>query len=85
MILPIVAAGLSLWVTACIDGTLHGQPKTLCNEFQIRSYPSVGLCEKASHKAVDEWLAALAPYQLDLHVIAVRCGPADTSEGGDDI
>ena len=83
MIAPIVAGMISLWVNACIDGTLHGQPKMLCREFQIRAYGTVEACEKAHDKAVEDWLDGLKPFDLSLHVAGSHCGPAEAE--GDDI
>jgi hypothetical protein len=75
------ALAFSLFVTACIDGTLHGEPKTLCHEFQIRSYSSMDECERARKDAVNGWMAGLA--WLSPHLAAERCGPAEAE--GDDI
>jgi hypothetical protein len=78
-----IALAVSLWVSACIDGTLHGQPKRLCHEFQIRSYPTMQACAEARDKAAKEWLDGMAPFGLDLHLMSSRCGPAEAD--GDDI
>ena len=75
------ALAVSLFVTACIDGTLHGQPKTICHEFQIRSYASVEACESARKAAADEFIAGLA--WLAPHLAGERCGPAEPE--GDDL
>ena len=75
------AAAFSLFATICIDGTLHGLPKTLCNEFQIRGYTSVMACEAGRKGAVEEWLAGIA--FLAPHLVTERCGPAQAE--GDDI
>jgi hypothetical protein len=74
------AAGFSLFATICIDGTLHGLPKTLCNEFQIRGYSSVTACETARKRDVKDWLVGIA--FLAPHLVTERCGPAEAN--GDD-
>jgi hypothetical protein len=79
----VLAAAVSLWVGACIDGRLHDVPTRVCHEFQIRSYPTIAACEKARTSAVSDWLTGLAPYGLSLHVASSRCGPAEAD--GDDI
>jgi hypothetical protein len=81
--MTLAALAVSLWVNACIDGTLHGEPTTICRELQIRAYPDVAACEKAHDKAVDEWLNGLKPYGIDLHLLGSRCGPAGRGEGDD--
>ena len=75
------AAAFSLFATICIDGTLHGLPKTLCSEFQIRSYLSVTACDAGRKRAVEEWLGEIA--FLAPHLVTERCGPAKAE--GDDI
>lgn len=79
----IAAGAISLWVNACIDGTLHGEPKTLCHEFQIRSYPTVEACEKTHEQSVSEWLNGMLRINIPLHLLGARCGPAE--QEGDDI
>lgn len=76
-------AGIGLFITACIDGTLHGEPKTLCHEFQTRQYTTVTQCEAARDGVVPDWIKDMARVGIDVHVIAVRCGPAEAE--GDDI
>jgi hypothetical protein len=77
------ALAFSLFVTACIDGTLHGDPQTVCHEFQIRSYPTLAECESARKATVDDWMAGLA--WLSPHLAGERCGPAEPEGDGDDI
>jgi hypothetical protein len=79
----ITALAISLFATICIDGTLHGQPKTICHEFQIRHYDTIDACEKARKTAVDEWLAGIVFIQP--HLVGERCGPAEADMNGDDI
>ena len=45
--IPRTIFAVSLWVSACIDGTLHGVPKSLCHEFQVQHFDSIEACEKA--------------------------------------
>jgi hypothetical protein len=82
------ALAISLWVTACLDGTLHGEPKMICKEFHVRTFAgerAVDQCAAARKTAVDEWLAELAQFRLYPHIPAVRCGPAGVGEtDGDD-
>lgn len=85
--LPAAALAISLWITACIDGTLHGAPTMLCHEFQIRHYAGEKAAEKCNAavregSAVDEWLASMKPYNIFPHVAALRCGPAE-ADGSD--
>jgi hypothetical protein len=82
MIITATALTASLFATICIDGTLHGQPKTICHEFQIKSYESADTCER--HRKVDiaTWLEGVA--FLMPHLTGERCGSAE-SEGDDDI
>lgn len=75
------ALAIGLFATICIDGTLHGEPKTLCREFQINHYPSVETCNLARRANVDEWLKSVA--FLSPHLVAERCGPAEKDD--DDI
>jgi len=80
------ALGISLWATACIDGSLHGQPNSVCREVQVRTYPSVEICDALHETALASWLKGLRPYGLSLRLIASRCGPATPESGdGDDI
>ena len=84
MLVTIAAAGISLFVTGCIDGTLHGEPKTLCREFQIRHYDTVETCSKAEPQAIKDFLEGLKPYGLGgVRVAGSRCGPPEQAEGDD--
>ena len=87
------AIGISLFATICIDGALHGQPQTLCHEFQLSRhavkgqllppYPDVKACERERKARIDEWLTSIA--FLEPHLINERCGPAEPEGHGDDI
>lgn len=76
----ITAVVVSLFITACINGTVHGAPKTLCHEFQIRSYPSIEACNAAHEDAVADWIDGMKLYNLALRVAGSRCGPAEHEE-----
>jgi hypothetical protein len=77
------ALAVSLFATICIDGTLHGEPKTLCHEFQLRNYSTIEACEGGRKAAVDDWLEGIA--FLQPHLVSERCGPAEPEGDGDDI
>jgi hypothetical protein len=74
---------IAVLVTACLQGTLHGQPKNLCREFAIRSYSNVAECSAHMQESADEWLRGIKQVGIEPKIAAVRCAPAEAE--GDDV
>jgi hypothetical protein len=75
-----MVTGISLFVMACISGTLHGVPHDACREFQIRHYDTAAACYRAPRKAVDEWLNGLRRIGIEPRVPGYRCGPTEKED-----
>ena len=83
MALPAAPLAFSLFATICINGTLHGESKTLCNEFQISHFASVEDCNKAVERGeVSDWLKSVG--FLTPRLMNSRCGPREKDSAGDD-
>ena len=81
MLLIIATAGFSLWVNACLLGTLHGVPRQICREFQIRHFDTVEACLASNPpREAEKWLKTLERYNLHMTLTQVRCGPAEEYE-----
>ncbi len=78
------ALGFSLFVSSCLDGTLHGKPMKVCQEQPIRHYETAERCDAAIKAGtVEAWVKMMAVVGIDVTNVAARCGPAVA--GGDDI
>ncbi len=78
------ALGFSLFVNACLDGSLHGKPMKICQEHPIRHYLTAEQCTAAvKGGTVTDWITMMHVVGIDVEVKTYRCGP--TEADGDDI
>jgi hypothetical protein len=78
------ALSTSLYVTACLFGTLHGEPRATCKEFQVARFESIATCTVAAPTKVEEWLLKMHTVGIDTQVVGFRCGPTEAEKDGDD-
>jgi hypothetical protein len=74
------AAAISLWILACLHGTLHGKPADACRWLQIRSYPYVEMCNPHHNEAIREWIAGIHGISVPAFVEGWRCAPAERDQ-----
>jgi hypothetical protein len=64
---------IALYITAILHGTLHGQPKDLRHEFQIRFFSDIAACEARAAEVAEKWVKDMSLIGLNITVSGVRC------------
>lgn len=74
---------IALYITACLAGTLHGEPHSACREFEFHhSFPTVEKCVDSQGAISSDWLDGLKTVMpdADIRITALRCAPATAED-----